>query len=47
MEGQTNTLTKRKKTIGEIVIDKTLHRKLKIEKHEFHKKNGEVLWMKQ
>jgi hypothetical protein len=42
MEGQTNTLTKRKKTTGEIVMDNILHRKLKIEKHQPHLK--QLMW---
>jgi hypothetical protein len=32
-----NTMVKRKRTTGQIMICKTLHRKLKIEKHESNK----------
>ena len=33
-----NTMAKIKSTMGQIMIYKTVHRKLKIEKHEPHKK---------
>jgi len=33
-------MAKVKSTMGQIMIYKTVHRKLKIEKHEPHKKSG-------
>jgi hypothetical protein len=35
-----NTMAKRKRTKGQTTSYKTLHRKLKIERHEPHKKAG-------
>jgi hypothetical protein len=36
-----NIIAKRKRTKGQTMIYKTLHRKLKMEQHEPHKKNRE------
>jgi hypothetical protein len=35
-----NTMTKRRRTTGQTMIYKTLHRKLKIEQHKIHDMNS-------